>query len=173
MTSHYVFTTAFGHVAILFQADPYLLKRIFLPHLRKGELDRQVTRTGPVKPESVPAVLSLSEGIRAYFAGNPIEAHWEMLDLNGMTPLQRSVLKKVGRVPYGKVRSYGQIAAQVGHPGAYRFVGSTLASNPFPILIPCHRIIRADGSPGLFQGGRALKKGMLDLERGLATSQQH
>ena len=168
MTS-YIFTTAFGYVAILFQTDPYLLKRIFLPHLRKRELDGRVRRTGPLKPESVPAVLGLSKEIRAYFAGNPIEAHWELLDLTGMTPLQHSVLEAVGRVPYGKARSYGQIAAQVGHPGAYRFVGSTLARNPFPVLIPCHRIIRADGSPGLFQGGRDLKKGMLELEKGLAT----
>ncbi|MBW2018537.1 MAG: MGMT family protein [Deltaproteobacteria bacterium] len=82
-----------------------------------------------------------------------------------MTPLQRSVLEAVATVPHGEVRTYGQIAAQIGHPRACRFVGTTLARNPFPILIPCHRIIWADGSIGRFFGGTDLKNRMLLLEK--------
>jgi methylated-DNA-[protein]-cysteine S-methyltransferase len=60
--------------------------------------------------------------------------------------------------------SYKTIAAAVDRPKAYRFVGTTLAINPFPILIPCHRVIRSDGAIGEYGGGSALKKWLIDLE---------
>ena len=107
----------------------------------------------------------MCKDIKAYFEGDPIKATWKFLDISRLTPLQRSVLEAVSSVPHGEVRSYGQIAAQVGHPRACRFVGTTLARNPFPILIPCHRIVRADGSTGGFYGGTDLKKRMLFLEK--------
>ena len=121
--------------------------------------------SGPAKPGHTPAVLNMCKDIQAYFTGAPIKAPWKFLDLSGLTPLQRSVLQAVSSVPCGEVRSYGQIAVQVGHPRACRFVGTTLAKNPFPILIPCHRIVRADGSLGSFYGGTDLKKRMLLLEK--------
>ena len=158
--------TAFGYAAILFETDPFLVNRIFLPHLRKSVLKKQIQRTGQAKPGHTPAVLKMCKDIRAYFEGASIKAPWRFLDLSGLTPLQRSVLRAVASVPHGEVRSYGQIAAQVGHPRAARFVGTTLARNPFPVLIPCHRIIRADGSPGGFYGGTGLKKRMILLEKG-------
>ena len=107
----------------------------------------------------------MCKDIQAYFEGALIKAPWKFLDLSGLTPLQHSVLEAVASVPHGQVRSYGQIAAKVGHARACRFVGTTLARNPFPILIPCHRIIRADGSLGSFYGGTDLKKRMLLLEK--------
>jgi methylated-DNA-[protein]-cysteine S-methyltransferase len=165
MMSYHLWATAFGYVAILFQADPFLVNRVFLPHTPRKDLIRRIQRTGPSKPGCTAAVLDIRKDVQAYFSGSPLRAPWKALDLRGFTPLQRSVLEAVARVPYGQVRSYGQIAAQVGRPRAYRFVGTTLARNPFPILIPCHRIILADGSPGHFRGGRALKKRMLDLEQ--------
>jgi len=103
--------------------------------------------------------------MKAYFHGALIETPWKSLDLGGLTPLQRSVLRAVASVPHGQVRSYGEIAARVGRPRAFRFVGTTLAQNPFPIFIPCHRIVRADGSLGGFGGGTELKKRMLSLEK--------
>jgi methylated-DNA-[protein]-cysteine S-methyltransferase len=114
----------------------------------------------------------MCKDIQAYFRGASIKARWEFLDLSGLTPLQRSVLKAVSSVPHGEVRSYGQVAAQIGHPGACRFVGTTLAKNPFPILIPCHRIVRADGSAGGFYGGTDLKERMLLLEKPKLVSGQ-
>ncbi|OEU47010.1 MAG: hypothetical protein BA872_05635 [Desulfobacterales bacterium C00003060] len=111
-------------------------------------------------------VLHLCKDMQAYFTGGPMgNPPWKHLDLSGLTPLQRAVLEAVKRVPRGATRSYAQIAAQVGYPRACRFVGSALARNPFPILIPCHRIVRADGSPGGFHGGTDLKKRMLLLEK--------
>jgi len=156
--------TAFGYVGILFQAEPLLVNRVFLPHSRERALLAQIQGTAPAKPESTPAILAICKDLQAYFSGAPIKPPWEVLHLDGLTPLQCFVLEAVAAIPYGEVRSYGQIAAQVGHPGAYRFVGTILAKNPFPVLIPCHRVILADGSPGRFGGGRDLKKRMLELE---------
>ena len=165
MIFYHIYNTAFGYTAILFQTEPFIVKRIFLPHSHKRALKKQVQITGPAKPGHTRAAHNMCKEIQAYFEGHPMKSPWELLDLSCLTALQRSVLKAVSSVPYGAVRSYGQIAAQVGHPRACRFVGTTLARNPFPILIPCHRIVRADGSPGGFYGGTELKRRMLLLEK--------
>jgi methylated-DNA-[protein]-cysteine S-methyltransferase len=163
--SYHICTTAFGHAGILFQTDPFLLKGIFLPQSQKRTLLQRMKKSGPAKPGYTQAVLHMCEEIRTYFEGSPVKAPWELLDLDGLTPLQCAVLKAVSTVRYGEVRSYGQIAAQVGRLQACRFVGTTLSRNPFPILIPCHRIVCADGSPGGFSGGTDLKRRMLLLEK--------
>jgi methylated-DNA-[protein]-cysteine S-methyltransferase len=157
--------TAFGYVGILFQIDPFLLNRVFLPHSSERALVMQIQGTAsPAEPGSTPAALAICKDLQVYFSGTPIKPPWEVLNLGGLTPLQCFVLQAVTGIPHGEVRSYGQIAAQVGHPRAYRFVGTTLAKNPFPILVPCHRVILADGSPGRYGGGRDLKKRILELE---------
>jgi methylated-DNA-[protein]-cysteine S-methyltransferase len=170
MIFYHICPTAFGYTAILFQTEPFLLKRIFLPHSNKRVMKKQIRMTGPAKPGNTPEVLNMCKYIQAYFNGAPIKTPWKSLDLSGLTPLQRSVLKAVSSVPYGEVRSYGQVAAQIGRPRACRFVGTSLARNPFPIIIPCHRIIRADGSLGGFYGGIDLKKRLLLLERPKSVS---
>ena len=162
---YHLCTTALGHAGILFQTDPFLLNGVFLPRSRKSDLLERVKEDGPAKPARTKEALIVCKEIQAYFEGNPVKTPWELLDLSGLTPLQCTVLKAVATVRYGEVRSYGQIAAQVGRPQACRFVGTTLSRNPFPIFIPCHRIVRADGSPGGFSGGTDLKRRMLLLEK--------
>lgn len=165
MLYYHICPTALGYAAILFQTRPFLVKRILLPHSHKSALTRKIQRIGPAKPGRRVAVLDMCRDMKAYFEGTPTGAPWKFLDLGGLTPLQRSVLGAVASVPHGQVRSYGEIAAQIGRPRACRFVGTTLARNPFPIFIPCHRIVRADGSLGGFGGGTKLKKRMLLLEK--------
>jgi methylated-DNA-[protein]-cysteine S-methyltransferase len=142
-----------------------LVKGFFLPRSRKRDLLEKMKEVGPAKPARTKETLIICQEIKAYFEGSPVRTRWELLELDGFTPLQRSVLKATARVPYGQVRSYGEIAARVGRPKASRFVGTTLSKNPFPIFIPCHRIVRADGSPGGFAGGTDLKQRMLLLEK--------
>jgi methylated-DNA-[protein]-cysteine S-methyltransferase len=161
---YHLFSTRFGYTAILFEKPPLLIKRIFLPHPRRNVLEGHIQQTGPATAGHTQEVLSLCQDIQAYFDGAPIWPPWELLDLRGRTPLQGLVLKTVATVPHGTTRTYGQIAAQIGRPRACRFVGTTLARNPFPVVIPCHRIVRADGSPGSFSGGAELKRRMLALE---------
>jgi len=97
---------------------------------------------------------------------------WEWPDLSGLTALQRSVLYATAAIPYGSVRTYGQVAAAIDRPRACRFVGTTLAKNPYPILIPCHRVIRSDGTTGQFGGGTDLKKRLIERESVFVSSKR-
>lgn len=73
---------------------------------------------------------------------------------------------QLATIPYGQTRSYGQFAAQLDRPGAARAVGSACANNPVPLIQPCHRVVRADGSVGEFIGTPAAKNYLLAFERG-------
>ena len=85
------------------------------------------------------------------------------LDYKG-TPFQRSVWNELLKIPYGETRSYGQIAKNLGKPGAMRAVGRANGDNYLPIVIPCHRVIEANGNLRGFGGGLWRKKYLLDLE---------
>jgi O-6-methylguanine DNA methyltransferase len=85
-------------------------------------------------------------------------------DLTGLTEFQLKVLKVLCKVPRGKVRTYGQLASQAGHPKAVRAVGSVMASNPIPILIPCHRVVPSSGGVGNYGLGPGLKCKLLMRE---------
>jgi O-6-methylguanine DNA methyltransferase len=74
-------------------------------------------------------------------------------DLRGVTEFERAVLLKALEIPRGELRTYGWIAAQIGHPTAVRAVGSALRKNPVPLLIPCHRVVRSDGQVGEYALG--------------------
>ena len=91
------------------------------------------------------------------------------LDLSGMTPFQRQVLKLTSQVPYGQTSTYKQIAIRSGHPNAARAVGRVEATNPIPLVIPCHRILGTDGSLHGYggPGGIKLKAWLLQLEQSL------
>jgi len=86
-------------------------------------------------------------------------------DLRELTDFERDVLLKTLEIPFGQVRPYGWVAAQIGRPRAMRAVGSALADNPVPLLIPCHRVVRSDGRIGNYGlGGPAAKRRFLELE---------
>ena len=81
------------------------------------------------------------------------------------TPFQRRVWDALAEIPYGQTRSYAQLAAAVGCPKGFRAVGMANHRNPIPILIPCHRVVGADGSLTGYAGGMALKEALLNVER--------
>src|SRR5216683_6768937 len=86
-------------------------------------------------------------------------------DLRSVTEFERAVLLKALEIPRGEVRTYGWIAAQIGHPLAVRAVGSALRKNPVPVLIPCHRVVRSDGHVGEYAlGGSDAKRRILAAE---------
>ena len=80
------------------------------------------------------------------------------------TPFQRAVWAELRRIPYGETRSYAQIAAGIGKPGAARAVGQANHRNPLPVFIPCHRVIGASGKLSGYGGGLELKQKLLELE---------
>jgi methylated-DNA-[protein]-cysteine S-methyltransferase len=88
----------------------------------------------------------------------------KLLDTAGITGFARRVMEEVSRIPLGETRSYGEVAAAAGSPGAARAVGNIMASNPLPILVPCHRVVLASGQPGGFGGSPELKVWLLALE---------
>ena len=85
------------------------------------------------------------------------------LDLRG-TPFQRKVYRAVARIPYGRTRSYAEIAREMGQPRAVRAVGAANGANPLPLVVPCHRVIASDGKLGGYGGGLPLKARLLAME---------
>ncbi len=98
-----------------------------------------------------------------YFAG--ARRNFEVsLDLRLARGFRRLVLDQLRTIPYGATRSYAGIAIASGSPGAVRAVGSACATNPVPLVVPCHRVIRSDGAFGQYLGGTEMKRALLDLE---------
>lgn len=124
----------------------------------EGFLDAHVTRFGrPAEPaDGVPETLTraLREG-----TGTTLE-----FDLAGLTAFERDVLSVTGTIPCGETRTYSWVAAAVGRPQAVRAVGNALARNPVPVLIPCHRVTRSDGTLGNYAFGPEAKRALLDAE---------
>jgi O-6-methylguanine DNA methyltransferase len=85
-------------------------------------------------------------------------------DLRGLSEFEQAVLRKALEIPRGEVRPYNWIAQELGRPGASRAVGSALANNPVPLLIPCHRVVRQDGTIGNYLFGTEVKRSLLELE---------
>jgi methylated-DNA-[protein]-cysteine S-methyltransferase len=101
--------------------------------------------------------------MRAYARGE-IKEFALPLDPQG-TPFQRAVWAALLRIPYGETRTYGEIAAAIGHPGAARAVGMACRSNPIGLIIPCHRVVGGDGTLTGYAGGLDLKATLLQHER--------
>ena len=123
----------------------------------------------PLEPaEHDPAALAAVSGqLDAYFAGE-LEAFDVALDLHG-TPFQRAVWDQLLQVPYGTTTTYGTLAAAVGGPRHVRAVGAAVGRTPVPIIVPCHRVVGADGSLTGYGGGLPRKRALLDLEAGRPT----
>ena len=89
------------------------------------------------------------------------------MDWSSLTPFECAVLNETMKIPYGTVTTYGILAQKIGSPRGSRAVGNALSNNPFPLLIPCHRIVRSDGKIGGFSagGGKKLKEKLLRMEQ--------
>lgn len=120
----------------------------------------------PIRADSI--LNDYSRQIQTVFTAEPQVSL--PLGLNTLTPFQQWVLTKTAEIPRGEVRSYGWIAQAIGRPQAHRAVGRALARNPLPFVIPCHRVIRADGRLGAYSGGGTpIKARLLTLEDVLVT----
>jgi methylated-DNA-[protein]-cysteine S-methyltransferase len=106
------------------------------------------------------------EQLKAYFAGE-LKEFTVALRLHG-TPFQRLVWDQLRRIPYGQTRTYGQLADALGAPTASRAVGLANGRNPIGIIVPCHRVIGANGNLTGYGGGLERKQRLLDFERGAA-----
>lgn len=107
---------------------------------------------------------SLAGRITSYFAGERMSFADVVLDLEWCTPFQRAVTEALRAVPYGETVTYGELAALAGHPNAQRAAGSFCARNRFPLFVPCHRVVAADGIGSYGSLGIAYKQRLLALE---------
>ena len=105
--------------------------------------------------------------IKSYCSGENVSFEGCELDWASLSPFQQKVLRAAMKIPYGSVETYGSLARKIGCPRGSRAVGNALAKNPFPLVIPCHRVIRGDGKPGGFSagGGVMLKNKLLQIEQ--------
>jgi methylated-DNA-[protein]-cysteine S-methyltransferase len=132
----------------------------FLERLERSGRRTVIRDPGRVRP--------VAEKIQRYLAG-VLSSIDVPVDMSGMTDFQRKVLGAVRGVPRGEYVTYGELAQRIGRPRAARAVGRALGSNPIPIVIPCHRVLAADGSLGGYsgRGGVRTKRALLHLEGAL------
>jgi methylated-DNA-[protein]-cysteine S-methyltransferase len=158
-----IFSTAWGYFGLA--ADKKGLIRTCLP-CESCKTVEKCLLAGLENPQFNKNLLKpLQKQIIAYFEGKPARFNTHLV-LDGLSPFARKVLVACEKIPAGKTVSYSQLASMIGKPRASRAVGSALARNPIPLIIPCHRVIHSDGSLGNFSafGGTSTKKKLLALE---------
>ena len=121
----------------------------------------------PERPGNAPPLTDARIQLEAYFVGK-LRAFDLPLAPEG-TEFQLRVWSELSKIPYGETISYGELARRVGDPGAARAVGLANGKNPLPVIVPCHRVIGADGSLTGFGGGLDRKRRLLELEAGVAS----
>ena len=139
--------------------------RILLGLPTRAALLRQVRSLYPDARRDVRAYPHLFRQLAAYVAGHPTPLDVPVV-LDTLTPFQRRVLEACRSIPFGQVRTYRDLADHMGSPAACRAVGAALARNPVPLVVPCHRVVRTDGTLGGFSapGGLGLKRRLLAHE---------
>jgi len=122
-------------------------------------------RVSPRVLESPARLQPVLRQLDAYFS-HGVKRFDMQLDWRLIGPFARRVLNYTSRIPYGLASTYGEVARDIGAPKASRAVGNALASNPIPVVIPCHRVLRTGGALGGYAGGLERKEWLLALERG-------
>jgi methylated-DNA-[protein]-cysteine S-methyltransferase len=120
-----------------------------------------------------PWVERLVDKLRRFAEGEPVDFPEVPLALDHLTSFGRHVVAACRRIPWGQTRTYGELAAECGAPGAARAVGSVMAKNRYPLIVPCHRVLAAGGQLGGYSApeGLAMKRRLLAMESGVAVRQ--
>lgn len=163
-------TSALGEIGLVWTAaggtSPVMIRRIFLPAGQgQGAMKARIREAFPGAIDCAnDGVEQIIHQIKRYLTGDVVMFSLDSLDLKACGAFQQQVLRLEFQIPRGKVSTYGRLADRLGRPRAARAVGTALAQNPFPIIIPCHRTIRADGTLGGFGGGLMMKRNLLAME---------
>ena len=164
---HYMdFPSPFGTFHIVWDPsdEKHPLRRIFLSAHAETSLNRMSRRYPDISFLASARIRNLGQLITSFLEGDPVSLEKIPLDLNRFSPFQAAVLKAERQVPAGNVTTYSRLAKFVNSPRAARAVGHALAENPFPLLIPCHRVVHSDGALGGYQGGSDMKMRLLERE---------
>ncbi len=158
---------------LLLVEGPQGLVRIgFEEEPEDAALAEVAARFGPRIVASDAELATVRDALSAYLEGGDEDLRSLPVDLSLVpTPFRREVLETLRReVGPGRTTHYGTLAAQAGHPGAARAVGTTMARNPVPIVVPCHRVLPGSGGVGGYGGGPERKRALLELEGALPRS---
>jgi methylated-DNA-[protein]-cysteine S-methyltransferase len=147
---------------VLFARDTHLCRLDMYPP-DSDDVHRLIAMEFPEATESPGRFRHAGELLRRYFDGEEVLLDIP-IDLSGLRDFTKRVLEETRKIPYGKIASYGMIAGRLGYPNAARAVGQALKRNPIPVVIPCHRIVRGDGSLGGFDMGLDTKVRLLSIE---------
>ena len=157
--------SAVGDMGIIWEGkESPSIVRIVLP--RKGAetfalIDEEYSEASE---DSHVKIDELCERMVRYLVGEPVSLPFTLLNIDRCHDFQKKVLLKAAEIPRGKVISYGGLAEKIAAPCASRAVGMALARNPFPIILPCHRVVKSTGYAGQFGGGADTKKRLLEME---------
>jgi methylated-DNA-[protein]-cysteine S-methyltransferase len=166
MNSQIIGPTPFGPVALiwdLFDGVPKIV-RVLLSKSGSSAA-AQVRELFPdSRPASCREIDGVAAAIRRFLAGEDVVFSLAIAAMATLPAFQQAVLRAEHAIPRGRVSAYGLIARHLGKPGAARAVGNALATNPFPLIVPCHRAVRSDGALGGYQGGPAMKRAFLERE---------
>lgn len=161
-----LFDTAIGPCGLVWRGD--VIVGAQLPEADAATARRRLLRRfhAAVETEPPPAIAAAIEAVRALLAGGTLDLAGVPVDFAELDPFDRQVLEAARRIPPGRTRTYGQIAAELGQPRAAQAVGAALGRNPIPIIVPCHRVLAAGGKVGGFSapGGAATKLMLLAIE---------
>lgn len=162
-----IFDTAIGRCALIWGESG--LVGAMLPEPDDGAMRARIARRFPDAIEAEPSlpVQEAVNGIIALLSGEKRDLRDVALDMSAVTPFQQRVYAVARAIPPGETATYGEIAQRLGEPReAARAVGEAMGRNPFPIIMPCHRVLGADGKPGGFSapGGVETKLKMLQIE---------
>ena len=159
----HTFSTALGTCGLVWSERGVVAS--LLPDATPLRLKRRHPTAEPVA-ELPPPIAAAVDGIRALLAGEARDLGDIQLDERGIPEFRRQVHALTRAIPPGQTRTYGEIAAALGQPGAARAVGRAEGDNPFPPIVPCHRVMGAGGEPTGFSapGGVATKRRMLLIE---------
>lgn len=165
MLTYTTIPSRFGALTIAWESDTDgrpPVRRIYLP------TDSLPLSVPPQAPDEAPqpptAVACLVDQLTRYLEGEVVEFDLAPLDLSACGAFQQRVLCAEFAVPRGQVTTYGLLAAHIGAPRAARAAGTALGRNPFPVIIPCHRAVHADGTLGGYRGGLPMKRALLEME---------
>ena len=165
-TSYSIFATALGHAALAWGEQGVI--RIWLPEPDAAAVRRRLASRLPGGREAAPpgVIREAIDRIKDLLAGKPTDLTGVPLDLERIGELERRVYEIARTIPPGETRTYGEIAARLGDRSLAREVGRALGANPFPLVVPCHRVLAANGKPGGFSapGGVSTKLRLLEIE---------
>jgi methylated-DNA-[protein]-cysteine S-methyltransferase len=166
-TGFTLFDTAIGPCGIAWNGRG--VAGVQLPEGSPHETRVRLRRRFPEAREAPPPaqVQRAIDGVIALLRGEPSELDTVTLDMDGVPPFHRRVYEVARTIPPGTTLSYGEVAARMGEPGAARDVGQALGQNPFAIIVPCHRVLAANGKVGGFsaRGGVRTKLRLISSER--------